>query len=273
MHRKTSLFNMALMNDNKLLNCFCKTLCCVVFIFGAYWLGSYCSFHRSQRKIENAYLQHIASVDSLFCDIEKELLRNNNEIQSEISNLMDSLSLIKSKGLTQYDKAIIQVISGSVKFSQKLDYAAIFHKDSLLRKQEANLAQEQMRNLLSLHIDKVDNDYAMLGLWGAVLSILFIAFGFFAIFKIEETKKEAEKIVEMVSNKADEIIKGIEGKAGALLNSLDNINTEYETFYAMHTQNFNNAMEDFRLQFNTFLAGLSRTRRSKDDKKAKSSTK
>jgi hypothetical protein len=77
-------------------------------------------------------------------------------------------------------------------------------KDSALFKREILLSQEEMNNLVELHIDKIENDYAQIGIWGGVLSVIFIIFGFFAIFKLEETKSDAQRILNDVIKQGDE---------------------------------------------------------------------
>lgn len=90
------------------------------------------------------------------------------------------------------------------------------------------LSQEEKMNLVALHIDKIDNDYSQIGIWGGILSIIFLIFGFFAIFKIEETKAEAKNTLEEVKTQGEEAIaetKELQMQAGQL-NDLFNSNIQ-----------------------------------------------
>lgn len=214
------------MGNNKLLTNFCIVVICILSLLGGYWICSFISFRNSHKKVEDAYQKHIESVDLMFCDIKRHILNEHHKATNEITALMDSLSRMSLKRQTIHDKVVINAIRELISNSQNLEYATKFQKDSLLRQQESILVQEQIRNLLSLHIDKIDNDYAILGLWGAVLSILFIAFGFFAIFKIEETKKEAADFLNTVRNDGQNIVESIQNKRNALEQNINNFQSK-----------------------------------------------
>ena len=96
-------------------------------------------------------------------------------------------------------------------------------------------------NLVALHIDKIDNDYSQIGIWGGILSIIFLIFGFFAIFKIEETKAEAKNTLEDVKvqkEKASAEIKEVQEQAGQVNESYNSIRQSNETFIADNTKVF-----------------------------------
>ncbi len=100
--------------------------------------------------------------------------------------------------------------------------------DSALLRREILLSQAEESNLVALHIDKIDNDYSQIGIWGGILSIIFLIFGFFAIFKIEETKADAKNTLDKVTTqgqKATNEIKELQEQAGQL-NGLFNSNNQ-----------------------------------------------
>ena len=103
--------------------------------------------------------------------------------------------------------------------------------------------------MLSLHIDKIDDDYAMIGLWGTVLSIIFILFGFFAIFKIEEAKEQAKNILLEVQAKGEEVIANMTNKAESLQNLIQNVTSQNEQFN-QNNQKMNILIEGFNEQKN-----------------------
>ncbi len=119
---------------------------------------------------------------------------------------------------------------------------AQLQNDSALMRREIMLSQEEKMNLVALHIDKIDNDYSQIGIWGGILSIIFLIFGFFAIFKIEETKVEAKSTLEDVKNqkeKASAEIKELQEQAAQVNESYNSIRQSSETFIADNTQVFN----------------------------------
>ena len=121
--------------------------------------------------------------------------------------------------------------SGTIANSQAL--LSQLQSDSALFRREVQLSQEEMSNLVALHIEKIENDYAQIGIWGGVLSVVFIIFGFFAIFKIEETKADAKDVLNDVKEQglkaSNEIVK-LQGQASNLNEYLTSIKQDSDSF-------------------------------------------
>lgn len=196
------------MNDNKIIvRWFCSCFIATLIIFVSYLCYSTITFKDSQERIITEHLKHIANADSIFCSIKKVILSNDS---GTIANAPVLLSQLQN--------------------------------DSALMKREIMLSQEEKMNLVALHIEKIDNDYSQIGLWGGVLSIIFLIFGFFAIFKIEETKAEAKNTLEEVKvqkEKASAEINELQEQAGQLNNSFNSIRQDSETFIANNSKKFN----------------------------------
>lgn len=106
--------------------------------------------------------------------------------------------------------------------------------------------------MLSLHIDKIDNDYSIVGIWGAVLSIIFLTFGFFAIFKIEESRAEANKVLTDVRQKGNDITEGIQNKVDYLRHFLQDFIKQNQSLQKENTQQ----LKDFVERKNNILKEL-----------------
>lgn len=182
------------MNQQKItLYLFCGSFIVTLLILVGYLWHSSTTFKDSQERIVNEHLEHLANTDSIFCDLKKVILSNDSET---IANAPVLLAQLQS--------------------------------DSALMRREIMLSQEEKMNLVALHIDKIDNDYSQIGIWGGILSIIFLIFGFFAIFKIEETKTEAKNTLEEVKTQGEKAIaktKELQMQAGQL-NDLFNSNIQ-----------------------------------------------
>ena len=51
---------------------------------------------------------------------------------------------------------------------------------------ERQLLEGQMNSMLDAHLDKIEHEYSNITLWAAVLTILFLVFSFYSIFKMDE---------------------------------------------------------------------------------------
>ncbi len=199
-------------NSNKtIVRWFCVVFVIILSVFVVYLWHSTSIFNNSQEKIINEHRDHIAKVDSIFYDMKAVILSNDSGTVENAPALLSQLQ-----------------------------------KDSALFRREILLSQEEMTNLVALHIDKVDNDYSQIGIWGGLLSIIFLIFGFFAIFKIEETKAEAKNVLEEVKEKgknATDEIEELQNQASELNNSFNSIKQESTTLITNKTTEFNELTE------------------------------
>lgn len=186
------------MNQHKTtLYLFCGSFIVTILILVGYLSFSSKTFKNSQERIVKEHLEHLAIADSIFYDIKEVILSNDS---GTIANAPVLLAQLQS--------------------------------DSALMRREILLSQEEKMNLVALHIDKVDNDYSQIGIWGGILSIIFLIFGFFAIFKIEETKIEARNILNDVKKqkqKASAEIKELQDQAGQLNSTFNSIRQTIES--------------------------------------------
>ena len=160
----------------------------------------------SQKAIVNEHINHVARIDSIFYEMKNVILSNDTNV------ILNSQALL-----------------------------AQLHNDSAMFRREVLLSQKEMNSLISLHIDKVENDYAQIGIWGGILSVIFIIFGFFAIFKIEETKTDANRILNDVKEQADQAsnkIGELQNQAAELNKYINSTKLECNTFITDKTKEF-----------------------------------
>ena len=154
---------------------------CITFIIAITSIASYLSYSLmtmkdSQKNIVNEHINHVARIDSIFYEMKNVILSNDTNVITNAQTLLNQL-----------------------------------HNDSAMFRREVLLSQKEMNSLISLHIDKVENDYAQIGIWGGILSVIFIIFGFFAIFKIEETKTEAKALLNDIEEQGKKVSDKIAG--------------------------------------------------------------
>lgn len=152
----------------------------------------------SQEKIVNMHVDHIAKVDSVFYDMKKVILSSDS---GTIANAPALLSQLQ--------------------------------RDSALFRREVLLSQEEMNHLTSLHLNKIDSNYNQISIWFGVASVVFLVFGFFGIFKIEENKREANNVLEEVKQKgieATEVVNDVQSKASSVVKYLDGRKHDLDAF-------------------------------------------
>ena len=213
--------------NNTLTILFCLTFLAVFLTLIGYLRNSTNVFKQSQEKIVSAHLSHIESVDSMFRDM-KNVLVNNDSVSLESKQLL--LSQI--------------------------------HADSALFRREILLSQEEMNNAVTLHIDKIENDYTQIGIWGGILSIVFLFFGFFAIFKVEETKTEAKNVLNNIEE---------EGRKSK--NQIDELHrqaTELSGIFSTRRQSVDSFLGDSKNEFDRLCGRINDSLSQTDEKLSRS---
>ncbi len=215
------------MNEDKTtVRWFCGCFIVTIIILVGYLCYSTTTLRSSQEKIVTEHLKHVANVDSIFCDIKKVILSNDSGMITNAPILLSQLQ-----------------------------------NDSALLRREILLSQAEESNMLALHIDKIDNDYSQIGIWGGILSILFLIFGFFAIFKIEETKAEARNTLKDVKDQKEEAsaeIKELQDQATQLNDSYNSIRQSNQTFIADNTKVFNELITTIKTEHSQANKSLER---------------
>lgn len=77
--------------------------------------------------------------------------------------------------------------------------------------------EERMESLMEMEFGKLQNDFNFISIWASIITIVFLIFSIYSIFKTDEMLKEAEKVHEQIKGKADAI--------GSITN---NIQREYQ---------------------------------------------
>ena len=199
---------------NPILKYFCITFVVTMIVLVSYLTCSLMAMKDSQEAIVNEHINHVARIDSIFYEMKNVILSNDTNVIANSQELLNQL-----------------------------------HNDSAMFRREVLLSQKEMNSLISLHIDKVENDYAQIGIWGGILSVIFIIFGFFAIFKIEETKTEAKTLlnnIEEQGKKVSDKINILQEQASVLNNFLNSTKSDYNTFIADKTKEFEALTEDIK---------------------------
>lgn len=174
-------------------------------------------FRRSQDDIKQTYARHIQKADSMYLDMigyNKNYISITSDFQ--VLGLLDSISQsISSKNRQSQTETIYQsLISNRIEAVQQLhlEYDKKLQHDSLLLVVERQLLEGQMNSMLDAHLDKIEHEYSNITLWAAVLTILFLVFSFYSIFKMDELVQQGSvglRDIRRLKEKGEEDITSI----------------------------------------------------------------
>ena len=168
-------------------------------------------FRDSQKNIKQSYVEHIQKADSLYWD----MVTYNKDYTSHLCDvnatfLTDSLIRLslgtKQRLSSEQYNCLHEIISahfaGIAQLHEKYDSKIL--RDSLLLIPERQVLEGQVKTMLDLHLNKVEHEYSNITLWAAILTILFLVFSFYSIFKMDDLVHQGhDGIVEIRNLKKD----------------------------------------------------------------------
>lgn len=197
-------------------------------LFGAFLICANVEFCRSQETIKQSYAKHIQKADSLFWDMKTYHIEYISQIaNANTATLADSLIrfTLGSKqrlSLEQYNR-LHELISIHFAEIEQLHekYDSRILQDSLLLITERQVLDGQVKAMLDLHLNKIEHEYSNITIWAAVLTILFLVFSFYSIFKmdslvrqgvegvneIKQLKRDGDVAIQEISEKSEKIVK------------------------------------------------------------------
>lgn len=255
----------------------------VVFISYLFW--SHCSLKQSQEQIRKDYIAHIQKADSLYIhwtEYNKAVIQNSQKVNNAM--LADSiirLTLSNKYRLSrnQYNNLILALNSHLAKIDSlhKL-YDEKLLRDSLRLNTEREILEGQTKTMIELHLNKIEHEYSNITMWGAVLTILFLVFSFYSIYKMDELiqqgnegvqeiknlRKEGKQDLNQLEKEKKEIVNNIQGQLKESVTAMNNTQKETERQFQDAVGNLNSAkdglitesrgmLEYYKKQFDSIL--------------------
>lgn len=249
-------------------------------VFIGYLVYAHCTSCKSQQRIIECYAKHIEKADSLYCNI----VKYNKDIL--VANVVLSDSLIKESDKKSHNPSVSQKQNSShiiiEDYLKEIDilhkqYAEKLAKDSLRLSTERELLEGQTKAMLELHLDKVEHEYSNITMWGAVLTILFLVFSFYSIFKLDElirqgnegvtkingSKEEGERVVEQLKKEKQDAVDNMKLHLPQLLKNMSEaqrqMNEQYKSEIETAKLNLTAKSDDIIKQFEAKLSDITET--------------
>lgn len=192
--------------EPKYAKLFLIVLSIYTIIFMGYQIFAIYNLNSSQDRIKNYYIEHIERVDSLY----HKLCSDNKAILS--TYMKDSI----------YNTNNIELLYA--------EYDKLLKDDSLRLCNERALLEMQTKSMIDLHLNKVEHEYSNLTLWAAILTILFLVFSFYSIYKMDELIQRGNEGVKDIRNlkkSSEDIIEKLEATSKS---EIENTRTQIDGF-------------------------------------------
>lgn len=275
---KSKLYYKAMQTKYGIL--FLWTLIGFAAIFIIYLFYSHYSLKQSQKQIRKDYIAHIQKADSLYI----HWTEYNNTVMlsgQKVNNTLFKDSIIKSTlsntyrlSRTQYNNLILVLNSHFAKIdSLHRQYDDKLLRDSLRLNTERELLEGQTKTMLELHLNKIEHEYSNITMWGAVLTILFLVFSFYSIYKMDELIQqgnEGVKDIKRLKKEGDDSITCVKTENNEQIKKLkeetEKIIKEHREKLEGMSSNFSAQQNDLYKRANEYLNGL---RKNSDEQSQK----
>lgn len=243
-------------------------LFCCLFI-GYLCYSSY-TLNLSQKRIKDYYINHINKADSLCFSISAyntELIENIQKANKAL--LADSLikyTLGSKQKLSENQyKNLSTIISDHYNQSIKTQeqYQSKLSRDSLQLNAERTLLEGQTKAMIDLHLTKIDHEYNNITMWAAILTILFLVFSFYSIFKMDELiqqGREGVKDIKRLKKEGDDSITCVKTENNEQIKKLkeetEEIIKEHREKLESISSSFSTQQNDLYKRTNEYLNGL-----------------
>lgn len=190
------------------------SVCCAAFILALFL--SNCQFRKGQEVIIANQREQIARWDSITKHYEQDLVATIEEKEKTVSKMLTDSSIRNTPGLCPQQKdAVINFIKPCWEETTR-EYSRAEKIKGMLNTAPSSNGQllQDVKSLLELQFNKIQNEYETLEIWTALLTIVFLIFSFYSLFKSERfeeqsrmTTREISQLRNRAENRIDELLK------------------------------------------------------------------
>lgn len=199
------------------------------------------SYENGQQRILMSYKESLALIDSLQKQNEEALNRVLSEREQIIKKILSDTLVDNIQGLCPKQKdAVKKYVRPYLEVTtRELDVKEKMKSDPNL---EYKLLRNEVRSLLQLEFNKIQNEYEALEIWAAILTVVFLIFSFYSFFKTEKLEEDGRKSINRINEMEN-------GARDALNNLQENIETDYQEQNRLFSEAFTAQMNDFQRRF------------------------
>lgn len=246
----------------------------VTGIFCCLFIGYLCyssyTLNLSQKRIKDYYINHINKADSLCFSISayntvlfENIQKANNALLADslIKYTLDSKQKLSENQYKDLSTIISNYYNQSIKIQEQ--YQSKLSRDSLQLNAERTLLEGQTKAMIDLHLTKIDHEYNNITMWAAILTILFLVFSFYSIFKMDELiqqGREGVKDIKRLKKEGDDSITCVKTENNEQIKKLkeetEEIIKEHREKLESMSSSFSTQQNDLYKRTNEYLNGL-----------------
>lgn len=211
--------------------CFCIVVVISIALFGFYLYQSNQNLKNSQYEIIKVYDDIQKKTTNSVLSYINQSMQHRNNLQSCVDRQILCLSnALSSQDSLSCNEIFIKLNADIEYMRAQNEYITTLATDSLslqYRELASTITSEKM---LELHLDKIEHEYTNITIWAAVLTIVFLIFSFFSLFKIEQSRKEIEDLKQRGEADINAIITNASGIINDSTSRLENLDKDLKPY-------------------------------------------
>ena len=217
------------------------------------------AYKDGQQRILQSYTESLSLIDSLQKQNEDALNRALTEREKTIKKILSDTLIDNIQGLcTKQKDAVRKYVRPYLEVTtRELDIKDKIKADP---NQEYKVLRDEIRSLLQLEFNKLQNEYESIEVWAAILTVIFLIFSFYSLFKTERLEEKGyqsiSKIEELESNahnNLEDLQNSMREENQAFLNQATD---RFEGIYNDQTSRIRNMEENMRERFQSYQSQM-----------------
>lgn len=161
------------------------------------------TYKDGQQRILMSYQESLALIDSLQKENEDALNRVLTEREKTITKILSDTLIDTIHGLCpeqrnavrKYVRPYLEITTRELNIQERIKSDP---------KHEYVLLRDEIKSLLQLEFNKLQNEYEVLEIWAAILTIVFLIFSFYSFFKTEKIEEDGRQSISRINNIEDD---------------------------------------------------------------------
>ena len=218
--------------------CYCFVILFIVIMFGSFLCNSNSNLKVSQAKIISVFEFTQNQTETNI----KTFIRDSEKHRNNLHDCVDKqLRIIAATKIGDKDSVTCVVAGLYSRLEADVSELRIQNEiisrtstDSLTRKYEAMINNQVTEKLLDLHLSKIEHEYTNITIWAAILTVIFLIFSFYSLFKIEQSRGEIEQLTNdgrVISNsiysQLERQNQSITSRVDSYINNLIGLESDY----------------------------------------------
>lgn len=217
------------------------------------------AYKDGQKRILQSYKESLSMIDSLQKQNEDALNRVLTEREKTIKKILSDTLIDSIQGLCNKQKdAVRKYVRPYLEVTtRELDIKEKIKADP---NQEYKVLRDEIKSLLQLEFTKLQNEYEAIEIWAAILTVIFLIFSFYSLFKTERLEEKGYQSISKIEELESDAHNNLEDLQNSMREEnqvfLSQATERFEGIYNDQTSRIRNMEENMRERFQSYQSQM-----------------